>query len=210
MNVRKKSIIYVDGFNLYYGALKNTKWKWLNLEKLFNYLRPDDDIIKIKYFTALINNPPKKKQNDYISALLTLSNVEIILGKFKLKHVKCLIKKCNYKGNKFFKMPEEKRTDVNIALHMLNDINNEDVERMILVSGDSDLVPAIKMVKSIKPEIDIIVYVPANEEVRSYAVELRGSADKNKTLPNNLLSKAQFSHKIMNPSGGWIEKPDDW
>jgi len=42
MNEMKKSIIYVDCFNLYYGALKNTKWKWLHLEKLFTYLRPYD------------------------------------------------------------------------------------------------------------------------------------------------------------------------
>ena len=210
MNIKKKSIIYIDGFNLYYGALKNTKWKWLNLDKLFSLLRQDDDIIKIKYFTAIINKPPKPEQNEYLSALSTLSNLEIILGKFKTKRVKCLVNKCKYKGNRFFQMPEEKRTDVNIALHMVNDAVIEDIGRLILVSGDSDLVPGIKMVKSINPKIEIIVYIPANEEVRSFAVELRGSADKHKTLPNILLPKSQFPQRIQNTFGDWIEKPDDW
>ena len=210
MNIKKKSIIYIDGFNLYYGALKNTKWKWLNLDKFFSLLRQDDDIIKIKYFTAIINKPSKPEQNEYLSALSTLSNLEIILGKFKNKRVKCLVDQCKYKGRRLFQMSEEKRTDVNIALHMVTDIINEDIERLVLISGDSDLVPALRMIKSMKSDIEIIVYVPANEEIRSYAVELRACADKHKTLPNILLSKAQFPHKIKNPSGGWIEKPDDW
>ncbi len=95
MNIKKKSIIYVDGFNLYYGSLKGTKWKWLNLERLFSYLRPDDEILKIKYFTTINNYPPKPEQIEYISALSTLPNIEIILGKYKLKQVKCQINKCN-------------------------------------------------------------------------------------------------------------------
>ena len=48
----KRSIIYIDGFNLYYGAIKDTKWKWLNLERYFTLVRQDDDIQIIKYFTA--------------------------------------------------------------------------------------------------------------------------------------------------------------
>ena len=107
-------------------------------------------------------------------------------------------------------MPEEKRTDVNMALHMVTDAINKEVGRLVLISGDSDLVPALKMVKIINPDIEKIVYVPANIEMRSYAVELRGSADKHKTLPNILLPKAQFPKKIQDLSGNWIEKPDDW
>jgi hypothetical protein len=42
--MRSRSIIYIDGFNLYYGAVKNTPWKWLDMEKYFSLLLPDDDI----------------------------------------------------------------------------------------------------------------------------------------------------------------------
>lgn len=42
--VSKRSIIYVDGFNFYYGAVRGTSHKWLNLERLFERLHPDDEI----------------------------------------------------------------------------------------------------------------------------------------------------------------------
>ena len=51
-----RTYIYVDGFNLYYGAVKNTPYKWLNLKALFRYLlKPQHDIRAIKYFTALVS-----------------------------------------------------------------------------------------------------------------------------------------------------------
>lgn len=49
-----RSVIYVDGFTLYYGVLKNTACKWLDLQRFFTLLRPDDDIRAIKYFTAIV------------------------------------------------------------------------------------------------------------------------------------------------------------
>jgi hypothetical protein len=67
----KSSIIYIDGFNFYYGAIKNTKWKWLNLEKYFKLLRQDDEIVTIKYFTALIDGSHRANQESYLLALNT-------------------------------------------------------------------------------------------------------------------------------------------
>jgi len=45
---RNRSTIYIGGFNLYYGAVKNTSWKWLDMEKYFSLLSLDDDIQIIK------------------------------------------------------------------------------------------------------------------------------------------------------------------
>jgi hypothetical protein len=36
----RRSIIYVDGFNLYYGAVRGGPHKWLDLQKYFTMLRP--------------------------------------------------------------------------------------------------------------------------------------------------------------------------
>ncbi len=142
-----RSIIYIDGFNLYYGAVKNTPWKWLNIEKYFTLLLPHDDIQTIKYFTARIDGSHRPNQDLFIKALLTLDKVQVIYGLFKFKKVKCLVKNCTYKGVKTFHVPEEKRTDVNIAVHMMDDIFNDRCDRLIIISGDSDLVPAVKTVK---------------------------------------------------------------
>jgi uncharacterized LabA/DUF88 family protein len=206
----KPSIVYIDGFNFYYGAIKNTKWKWLNLEKFFNLLRQDDNIITIKYFTALIDGSHRENQETYLLALNTLSKVEIILGKFKKKQVKCLVTNCTFNGRRIFQMPEEKRTDVNIALNILNDIQQGNIERVVLVSGDSDLVPALKMAKEIRPQIEIIVYIPANDPKRGAAVELRSIADKARTLHTAILPKAQFPERVRGSDKDWIIKPSSW
>lgn len=53
----KKTIVYVDGFNLYYGSLRKTPYKWLDLNLLFNkILGEHNTIIEIKYFTARISS----------------------------------------------------------------------------------------------------------------------------------------------------------
>ena len=206
----KRSIIYIDGFNLFYGALKGTKYKWLNLERYFTLLRQDDSIQEIKYFTAMLDGPKKLKQEIYLLALETLPKVTIYFGKFKTKKVNCTINNCTYSGDRLFNVPEEKRTDVNIAIHMLNDALLNKCERLVLVSGDSDLVPALNMIKNVIPKKEIIVYIPARSVVRGAAVELRSLADKHRMLPNNLLAKAQFPQKIPDGMGGVITKPAKW
>ncbi len=75
----KRSMIYIDGFNLYYGALKNTKWKWLNLERYFALLRQDDEIQTIKYFTALISGSHKPNQENYLLALESYAPIHLRL-----------------------------------------------------------------------------------------------------------------------------------
>jgi len=50
--------IYIDGFNLYYGSLKRTPYKWLNVEKLCQLMLPTDLIQSIKFFTANVSARP--------------------------------------------------------------------------------------------------------------------------------------------------------
>lgn len=195
---------------MFYGTLKGTANKWLNLEKLFHMLRKDDNIIDIKYFTALITGPKKDNQEKYLLALETLPTVTTILGRFKMTSVRCTNSLCDFTGDRHFNKPEEKRTDVNIAIHMVSDALQNKCDRIILVSGDSDLVPALNMIKLNFPEKEIIVYIPARNAVRGAAVELRSSADKDKTLPNNLLSKSQLPNPVINGAGIKIEKPENW
>lgn len=64
--VRRRAIVYIDGFNLYYGSLSKMLHKWLNLEILFGLLRPDDNIVEIKYFTAIVSGPERIRQQDEI------------------------------------------------------------------------------------------------------------------------------------------------
>jgi 6-hydroxy-3-succinoylpyridine 3-monooxygenase len=207
---KKRSIVYIDGFNLYYGAVRGGPHKWLNLQRYFELLRPDDDIQAIKYFSALIDGPTRSNQDAYLLALETLPAVEVILGKFKAKQILCRHLTCAHVGDRRFASKEEKRTDVNLAIHLLNDGYRDVCDNFVIVSGDSDLVPAVNMLKTLFPAKQVIVYVPARNEARGAAVELRGAADKDRTLPQNILPKAQFPASIPDGSGGAILKPAAW
>jgi hypothetical protein len=48
--------VYVDGFNLYYGCLRERPGKWLDLERLFAQLLPDHDVKRIRYFTGRVSH----------------------------------------------------------------------------------------------------------------------------------------------------------
>ena len=80
---KPRTAVYIDGFNLYYGALKGTPYKWLDLDRYFRLLRPNDDLQCIRYFTAMVNGPTKPNQETYLRALATTPMVTAILGKFK-------------------------------------------------------------------------------------------------------------------------------
>ena len=204
-----RSIVYVDGFNIYYGAIRGTAHKWLNLERFFRLLRPNDDLQVIRYFTALVNGPTRPNQEVYLKALETLPLVEIELGKFKTKRVKCRVSACSYAGSRLFPTEEEKRTDVNIGIRMLDDAYQDLCDLFILVSGDSDLVPAVHLVKERFPHKKIAVYVPARNPVRGAAVELRSAADRAKLLPLQLLPHAHFPPRVPD-AGGFLVKPTTW
>lgn len=205
-----RSIVYVDGFNLYYGALKGSAHKWLDLEALFRKLRNADDIQKIKYFTARVTPPALARQEAYLKALSTRPLIKIIEGRFKLKQVKCEVKPCAYSGSRFFQRPEEKRTDVNIALEIAQDAYENRCDTFIIVSGDSDLVPALDLVKLKFPEKRIVVYVPAMHAVRGAATEIRSVADKDRTFPLSLLQHCQFPASFTDGAGTLIVKPSSW
>ena len=79
--------VYIDGFNLYYGALKRTHFRWLDLEALCQNLLPNDSIHRIRYFTAKVTARPDdvqapQRQQTYLRALETLPLVSIHFGHF--------------------------------------------------------------------------------------------------------------------------------
>lgn len=202
-----RAIVYVDGFNFYYGSVRGTAYKWLDLEACFRRLRPGDDLRCIYYFTAIVDGAARRRQEPYLRALATLPLVRIVLGKFKTRHVKCRVAACTYAGVRSFDAPEEKRTDVNIALQLLDDGLHDRADRFVLVSGDSDLVPALEMLKSHVPQKQMIVYVPSRNRIRGAATELRHAADKDRTFPQALLRASQFPASVPDGRGGHNEKP---
>ncbi|MEW5983503.1 MAG: NYN domain-containing protein [Acidobacteriota bacterium] len=202
----------MDGFNLYYGAVKGTPHKWLDLQRLFESLRPDDEIQTLKYFTALVDGPKQQNQLAFLAALGSLPKIEIIQGKFKKKRIRCIHPKCQLPGDRFFESQEEKHTDVNIALHMLDDAYRGKCDISVLVSGDSDLVPAVSMVRSRFPALRVVVYAPVPVTAHGrHAMELKRAAHAGKNLPHKLIETSQFPDVVTNArTGQVIKKPATW
>ena len=149
-----RTFIYVDGFNLYYRAVRDTPFKWLDLDALCRILLPRDDIQRIKYFTARIiqrpGDPTKNiRQEAYLRALRTLPNLEIIYGHYS-EHVKWMrLANPTTDSNPYVEVirTEEKGSDVNLAVHLLNDGYQRKYELAVLITNDSDLLSAIQVVQ---------------------------------------------------------------
>ena len=212
---RLRTIVYVDGFNLYYGAVKDTKHKWLDLQRFFVALRQHDDVVAIKYFTAIVKGSGEARQSTYLSALATCPLVEVILGRFKPQQAhqvpfNQLPDASSNNPGRFFPQPEEKRTDVNIAVKMIEDAYENNCDNFVLVSGDSDLVSPVTLIRTRFPDKKVIVYVPARADQRGAAVELRTAAHANKSLPLEMIRKMQFPGRVPSGSGSFIVKPNAW
>jgi NYN domain len=151
--------IYVDGFNLYHALLRfnDKKVKWLDLRALSQrVIRPKTEhIVAINYFSAYADwlPAPKSRHQEYVKALAAVG-VNCILGHFKRKDRVCFACKAKWVAH------EEKETDVSIAITLLNDAYKGAYERAYLVTRDSDLLPAIKMVRAEFPAKEIVAVAP--------------------------------------------------
>jgi hypothetical protein len=114
--------VYIDGFNLYYGSLKGTAHKWLDLEQMSQLLLPSFEIKRIRYFTARVkertgNIQAPVSQNAYLRALATLPKVEVHLGSFLTKPTRMALADPPVAGPRTVEVikTEEKGSDVNLA-----------------------------------------------------------------------------------------------
>ncbi|MCX6544265.1 MAG: NYN domain-containing protein [Acidobacteria bacterium] len=209
---RRRTIVYIDGFNLYYGAIKGGPHKWLNLELLCSRLRTDDDLVRVNYFTSLVDGTRGARQRVFLDALSTLPKVVIILGQFKRKTVTCLNTRCTLIGDRTFQMPEEKRTDVGIGVQMLDDAYQDGCNTFVLISGDSDLVPAVQRIRQRFSEKKVIAYRPVGEvslKARR-ADELAQAAGGGRLLPRGLFAHCHFPDVVVGARGAVVVKPAGW
>lgn len=203
-----KANIYVDGFNLYYGALKNTPYRWLDLAKLCRIMLPRDTISQIKYFTALVNPRPTDpdqltRQQIYLRALQTIPDLEIIYGHFLTHEIMMPLAPPKSGYVKVIKT-EEKGSDVNLALHLLSDGYKNAYDVAVIVSNDSDLLLPVQFVKKeLGKKIGIL-----NPQKHPSKV-LIANADFVKNIRKGVLSKSLFPTSLTD-SQGTFTKPVAW
>ena len=157
---KQRVIVYIDGFNFYYGLKANKRWKkyyWLDVVKLFEgFMRPNQELIAVKYFSARPDDiEQSRRQNAFFQANKENLKFHLILGKYLKKEITCF--KC---GN-IIHTHEEKGTDVRIATQIVADAYQKNCDAAIVVSADSDMIPAIELAMQARQKV--FVYFPPNQ-----------------------------------------------
>lgn len=206
-----RAYVYVDGFNLYYGALRGTPYKWLNLQELFRLLLPQDDIAQIKYYTAQVKPQPHNRgapvrQQMYLRALRTLPTLSIHYGHF-LTHTVWMPDASSTKDPpdrvQVIKT-EEKGSDVNLATHLVRDGFRKEYELAVLVTNDSDLLEPIRIVRD-----ELALRVGLINPHKRASQALVPHATFVKSIRRGLLSKCQFRNQLTDGKGPF-HKPPQW
>jgi uncharacterized LabA/DUF88 family protein len=206
-----RTYVYVDGFNLYYGALKETPWKWLDLPALLGtLLQPHHDILTVKYFTARVSGTPAdpskpQRQDTYVRALLRhRPEVAVYFGHFLSHPVRLpLVRPTGNQRTAEVMRTEEKGSDVNLAVHLLNDSWLNDYDCAIVVTNDSDVAEAMRLVKQHHGR-RIGLVTPGT---RRPSRQLLKHADFARRIRPNALRGSQLPDPIPGTS---IRKPGTW
>lgn len=205
-----KTIVYIDGLNFYYGATKDTPYKWADLKGLSQTVLGDDkEIIQVKLFTARVkptHNDPNvhHRQNAYLRALKSyIPEIEIFYGHFS-EHVVNMLRAVPDGKNRFVDVVkrEEKGSDVNLAVHFLNDAWLDRYECGVIISNDSDLAEAVKLVKD-QTEKTIGIISP----YKTVSKELAQHSHFQRTIREGALRINQMPNQIP---GTKLTKPNEW
>lgn len=204
MQKSNRTLVFVDGFNVYH-AIKTPrlgKYRWLNYWKLAEeFLQPKDQLVGVLYFTAI---PPwdihKRNRHKRLISANQFYGVQVISGKFRYTTKRC--RKCRQEYHTY----EEKRTDVNIAVHLLKNAQEDNYDKAVLVSGDSDIIPAIEAVKQTFPEKEISLVIPIGGKAR----ELTNFVGSSMQMKEIHLRTSQLPGTVTLQNGVALQRPIQW
>jgi uncharacterized LabA/DUF88 family protein len=204
IETKEKVIAYIDGFNLYFGIVEAgfNYCKWLNLKLLVeNLLKPNQELIEVKYFTSRVSNnlDKQKRQSLYIDALESIG-IKIIYGNYQDGKVLC--KRCGH----IWKSAKEKMTDVNIATSIIIDAYKNKYDIAMLISGDTDLIPPIREVHSIFKDKRVLIAFPPKRHNKVLAIAAKGSF----VIGRKKLVESQLEEEMISLTGYKIIIPTTW
>lgn len=210
-----RTIVYVDGFNLYYGALKRTPYRWLDLGALCARLLPKDQVVAIKYFTAQVVPRPGKpqtaqRQQVYLRALQTIPDLSINYGRFLTRKVPRRLVKPPRRASatRLVWNTEEKGSDVNLASYLLIDGFRARYDLAVAISNDGDLKEPVRFVRD---DLQAPVGILNPHQNRSWALSPnplpRGSFYK--PIRPGALAASQFATTLQDQNGSF-KKPAGW
>ena len=218
--MNERAIAYIDGYNLYYGMLKGSLYKWLDLKRFVRSLiRPEFEVVAVKYFTATIKThpydpPAVDRQKIYLQAIKAFGGVEVVYGFYSkrralapLSNPKCAPCDVSKAGLVPIQKLEEKRSDVNLAAALVSDAALGKADCFVVVTGDADQVGAIETVRHVFKKT-VVVFNP--HEAESH--HLKSVASYYHNIPRDLPAKCQLPDVVPYGSRGdrFIHRPPAW
>lgn len=205
VTTEKKVVVYIDGFNLYFGLVERNwrKYLWLDIKKFASsLLLTNQTLVHTKYFTSRITKPISKqrRQSNFIDALNSLTEFSIFYGRYQAQ-----VRKCENCGFTTF-ISNEKKTDVNIATELLVDAFQNTFDTAIIVSADADLTSPIVAIRRLFPGKSVVVAFPP----RRNSYELRSVASTHYFIGEHNFRENLLPDEITTTNGFVLNRPDKW
>jgi len=205
----------IDGFNLYHSAREagrafgGSGTKWLNIHSLcsqsLSAIGGEASLEGVFYFSALAHHmtthdPFVVTRHQAFLDCLQDTGVYVGLARFKPKSVRCPA--CGVITTRY----EEKETDVALAAKLLELFLYEQCETAVLVTGDTDLAPAVRTVQRLRPQARVLFAFPFGRKNK----ELQQLAPASFKFSRQSYLNNQFSDPYVTADGRSIDKPAKW
>jgi uncharacterized LabA/DUF88 family protein len=205
MDAIKRTIVYIDGFNLYFAMIEAgwRKYLWLDIHKFATTLIPSETRLEhVKYFTSRISGSQakQKRQTAIIDANDLNPGTMFRYGNYQSIPYEC--RKCGHVYSKH----QEKKTDVNIATEMLVDGFLERYDYAVLVSEDSDLVGPLEAIKTHLTSKHIHLAFPPGR----FSHALRAKCHTFSVIKEASFSASQLPEEVVMPNGHVLRRPESW
>lgn len=209
---RRTAVAYIDGFNFYYGAVRqHPDLKWLDLEVLCERLLGRGyELLGVTYCTARVSatvtdpQAPERQQR-FLRALSGLSRTKVLTGTFLTKTITRPIARGSRKGKRVEVVTwEEKGSDVNIATELVLDTCDGRMTTALIISNDSDLQHTVDVVRG--RNVEVIVVDPHH---RSHARPSLIGSDTRRLTRRHLV-RSQLPNPAQDGQGRLVYRPATW
>ena len=210
------AFVYIDGFAVYYMCFRHSAdrnhLKWLDFRALAAALLPDEEISKVRYYTARVGDSPEdpqraSRQDAYLRALATLPELEICQGNFvkSKREVRLVSPPAGVDPRQTAWVRQEKRSDVTLATHLLTDAFDGQMSVALLMTNDSDFVEPVRIVRE-RFGVRLIVISPDDRVSK----RLARAASFARPLDHGLLERCQLPDVVVDADGREIFRPPAW